>query len=72
MMWGFPKIGGTLFGGPFSKDATIKGCYIRVPYFRKLPCGVVRCLLGSESLYWYPFTVLYLFYYDIIGVRKSE
>ena len=22
-IWGFPKIGGTLFGGPYSKDPTI-------------------------------------------------
>ena len=28
---------GTLFGGPYNKDPTILGYYIRVPYFRKLP-----------------------------------
>ena len=28
---------GTLFGGPCNKDPIIPGCYIRVPYFRKLP-----------------------------------
>ena len=30
---------GTLFGGPCNKDPTILGYYIRVPYFRKLPCA---------------------------------
>ena len=37
-IWEFPKIGGTLFGGPYNKDPTIYlDYYIRVPYFRKLP-----------------------------------
>ena len=35
-IWGFPKIRGTLFWGPYNKDYYL-GCYIRVPYFRKLP-----------------------------------
>ena len=33
----FPKIRGTLFWGPYNKDRIIY--YIRVPYFRKLPCS---------------------------------
>ena len=30
---GFPKIGGTLFRGPYNKDYSIFGVYIGVPLF---------------------------------------
>ena len=38
---GVPKIRGTLFWGPYSKDPTNSGYYTRVPYFRKLPYRLV-------------------------------
>ena len=31
VIWEFPKIRGTLFCGPYSKDPTILGYYTRVP-----------------------------------------
>ena len=34
--WELAKIRGTLFRGPCNKDPYYLGCYIRVPYFRKL------------------------------------
>ena len=36
-VWEFQKMRGTLFWGPYSKDPTILGYSIGVPYFRKLP-----------------------------------
>ena len=36
-MWGFPEIGGTLFGGPNNKDYSIVGSILGSPYFGKLP-----------------------------------
>ena len=33
LKWGFPKIRGTLFGGPHNKDYSILGVYIGVPLF---------------------------------------
>ena len=33
--WEFPKIRGTLLWGPYNKDPTILGYYIRVPYSPK-------------------------------------
>ena len=42
VLWEFPKIGGTLFWGPYSKDPTF-----RVPYFRKRPYrGLINLGLG--------------------------
>ena len=41
-MWEFPKIRGTLFWGPYNEY------YIRVPYFRKPPCGVQATCSGAE------------------------
>ena len=38
IIWGFPKIRGTLCWGPYNKDPTTSGT-IMVPYFRKLPYG---------------------------------
>ena len=32
-MWGFPKIGGTLFWGPYNKDPTIEGTILGSPIF---------------------------------------
>ena len=50
-MWEFPKIRGTSFWGPYTKDPTI---YIRVPYFRKLPyidyIGAVIVRIGFIGL----------------------
>ena len=43
-MWEFPKIGGTIFWGPYNKDL---GYYIRVSYFRKLPCGSVSLVIPA-------------------------
>ena len=34
---GFPKLGGTLFGGPHNKDYSILGSILGSPYFGKLP-----------------------------------
>ena len=31
-LWDFPKVRGTLFWGPYNKDPTILGYYIRVPF----------------------------------------
>ena len=31
--WEFPKIGGTLFGGPYNKDPTILGTILGSPIF---------------------------------------
>ena len=39
LIWEFPKIRGTLSWGPYKKDPTIQGYYIRVSYFRNLPFG---------------------------------
>ena len=36
-IWGFPKISGTLFGGPHNKDYSILGSILGSPYFGKLP-----------------------------------
>ena len=35
--WGFPKIRGTILGGPNNKDYSILGCILGSPYFGKLP-----------------------------------
>ena len=38
--WGFPKIGGTCFGGPHNKDYSILGSLLGSRYFGKLlDCG---------------------------------
>ena len=37
-MWGFPKIRGTLIGGPHNKDYSILGSILGSPNFGKLPC----------------------------------
>ena len=37
-MWGFPKIRGTLLGGPHIKDYSILGFIMGSPYFGKVPC----------------------------------
>ena len=34
--YGFPKIRGTLFGGPYKKDSSIWGAILSSPYFGKL------------------------------------
>ena len=42
VLWEFPKIGDTLFWGPYSNDPTF-----RVPYFRKRPYrGLINLGLG--------------------------
>ena len=38
-MWGFPKIRGTILGGPYNKDCNILGSVLGSPYLGKLPCG---------------------------------
>ena len=50
--WGFPKIRGTLFGGPHNKDYSILGSILGSPYFGKLPYGCFtfvarRCLISD-------------------------
>ena len=35
--WGFPKIRGYLFGGPYNKDYSILGSILGYPSFGKLP-----------------------------------
>ena len=37
MIWGFPKIRGTLLGGPHNKDYSILGSIVGSPDFGKLP-----------------------------------
>ena len=32
-MWGFPKIRGTILGGPYNKDHSILGSILGSPYF---------------------------------------
>ena len=41
-MWGFPKIGGTFFGGSHNKDYSILGSILGSPYFGKLPYLCIR------------------------------
>ena len=33
LIWGFPKLGGTCFGGPHNEDYSIFGVYIGVSLF---------------------------------------
>ena len=35
--WGFPRIRGTILGGPNNKDCNILGSILVSPYFGKLP-----------------------------------
>ena len=49
-IWGFPKIKGTLFGGPNNKDYNILGSILGSPYFGKLP---FRVYLDPPT--WVPF-----------------
>ena len=37
LIWGFPKIRGTLSGGPYNKDYSILGSILGSPHFGKLP-----------------------------------
>ena len=45
--WEFPILGGTLFGVLIIWILPL-GCYIRVPYFRKLPYNIVAVALGID------------------------
>ena len=45
--WEFPKIGGTFIWGPYNKDPTNLGYYIRVPYFRKPPNSFLFPVVGT-------------------------
>ena len=36
-IWGFPKIRGTILGGPYNEDSSILGSILGSPYFGKLP-----------------------------------
>ena len=36
-IWEFPKIRGTIFGGPYNKDYNILGSVFGSPYLGKLP-----------------------------------
>ena len=38
----FPKLWGTLLGGPYYKDYKILGSILGSPYFGKLPFGALR------------------------------
>ena len=40
--WGFPKIRGTLLGGPYNKDNIILGSILGSPDFGKLPNDICR------------------------------
>ena len=45
--WGFPKIRGTLLGGPYNQDYSILGSILGSPYFGNLPnhaCSRLPCL----------------------------
>ena len=45
-IWDFPRIWGLpYFRGPYNKDPTVKGTMLRVPYFRKPPCGDHACVV---------------------------
>ena len=51
-MWGFIKIRGTLFRGPYNKDYSILGSILGFPYFGKLPCWGVLTLGAFDSELW--------------------
>ena len=59
-IWGFPKIRGTLFGGPYNKGYSILGSILGSPYFGKLPYAarvppsVVAGLFGLVGLACWP------------------
>ena len=48
VIWGFPKIRGTLFGGPHNKDYSILGSILGSPYFGKLPYELYSKLLKGH------------------------
>ena len=57
VIWEFPEIRGTLFGGggPYNKDPTINylGYYARVPHSRKLPClytSMINCITTHDVI----------------------
>ena len=45
-VWGFPKLGGTFFGGPHNKDCSFFGVYIGVPLFTEITGS--SCLKGQS------------------------
>ena len=47
-IWEFPKIMGTLLGGPHSKDHNILGSILESPYFGKLPYPCYVNLMPSS------------------------
>ena len=51
LIWGFPKIRGTIFGSPHNKDYSILGSILGSPYFGKLP-------YGFHTRSWYSFLFL--------------
>ena len=49
--WGFPKIRGTLFWGPYNKDPTIQGIRLGSPIFGSSQiCDVQRLCPTTKSL----------------------
>ena len=48
-MWEFPKIRGTLFWGPYSKDPMMIGDQIRVPLFSETPMCVFLFRKGPRN-----------------------
>ena len=55
LIWGFPKIKGTLFGGPHNKDYSIWGSILGSPYFEKLPFESWGRLILKETSLWLEF-----------------
>ena len=49
-MWGFPRIRGTLFGGPYNKDYSILGSILGSPYFGKVPNELESKLLKGDYI----------------------
>ena len=47
-LWEFPKIRGTLFGGPYSKDPTIQGTILGSPVFGNSHIVFSNLELGSN------------------------
>ena len=52
IIWGFPRIRGTFFGGPYNKDYSRLGSIFGSPHFGKLPyeCWIEGLHSGPRSL----------------------
>ena len=52
--WWIPKIRGTFFGGPYSKDYSILGSILGSPYLGKLPFKISYCNQETPLITFYP------------------